>query len=88
MNKKLPGRDLTVFSLLFTRYCSARNFRTFCAEILSFSARNRILVRFLCIVKRVTGHGENSNVFSWRQCFITDVWLRYGFENVIMTTCS
>ena len=72
MNKKLPGRDLTVFSLLFTRYCSARNFRTFCVEILSFSARNRIFLRFLCIAKRVTGHGVNGNVNELpftRRCF-------------------
>ena len=50
------------FRLLFTRHCSARRFRTFCAEIPSFSARNRIFLRFLCLAKRVTGHGVNSNV--------------------------
>ena len=49
--------------LLFTHHCSARCFRTFCAEIPSFSARNRIFLRFLCIAKRVTGHGVNSNYF-------------------------
>ena len=47
--------------LLFTRHYSARCFRTFCAEIPSFSARNRIFLRFLCIAKRVAGHGVNSN---------------------------
>ena len=26
-----------------------------------FSARNRIFLRFLCIAKRVAGHGVNSN---------------------------
>ena len=47
--------------LKFTYHCSARCFRTICAEIPSFSARNRIFLRFLCIAKRVTGHGVNSN---------------------------
>ena len=35
----------------------------FPAEIPGFSARNRIFLRFLCIAKRVTGHGVNSNLF-------------------------
>ena len=47
--------------LLFTRHYPARCFRTFCAEIPSFSARNRIFLRFLCIAKRVAGHGVSSN---------------------------
>ncbi len=44
-------------SMPFTCLCSAMCFHTFCAEIPSFSARNRIFLRFLCIAKRVTGHG-------------------------------
>ena len=47
---------------LFTRHYPARCFRTVCAEIPSFSARNRIFLRFLCIAKRVAVHGVYSNM--------------------------
>ena len=55
------GNDGQIARLLFARRYFAGRFCAFCGEIPSFSAQNRIFLRFLCIAERVAGHGVNGN---------------------------
>lgn len=79
---------LALLPLLFMWCCSARCFRTFCAEIPSFSAWNDIFLWFLCITKRVIGNGVNSNKDNG-DIWIVDVSIAFPivcWYNIIMGT--